>query len=325
MIDPIRAEEDVAVPVSITQRARQIAQQFAQQQPDSAKARQVCLNTLAVCTVNNYFKILGIPSDPSNCDSWNPLMRMTANVADLEAVGRGRIECRPISAFERNATATCYVPTEVQDDRIAYIVVQIEPEQPEALILGFVDRVESETLPLNRLRPLSELPRYLDEYDPHSLTESVTQLTYWLYGQIETGWQTLDEVLGTAWTNYQWQNTRSLEAEAAAPMLSRVVRGKIFEIPMGRGSKPIVLIAELVPKSDGDLGIELKICPPTKQAFLPAGLEMTVLDAVGEAVMHVQARDENRTIELGFHAEPGDRFQLRVQLGETAIVESFVV
>jgi len=65
-------------------------------------------------------------------------MRMTANVADLDVMGKGRIECRPISAFERETTSVCYVPTEVQDERIAYIVVQIEPEQSEALILGFV-------------------------------------------------------------------------------------------------------------------------------------------------------------------------------------------
>ncbi|NES18931.1 MAG: DUF1822 family protein [Symploca sp. SIO3E6] len=325
MIKQIREQEDVAVPILITQKARQIAHQFAQQQPDEAKAQQVYRNTLAVCIINNYFKILGIPSDPSNCDSWNLLMQMTANVADLDVIGRGSIECRPISEWERETKSVCYVPTEVQDERIAYVVVQIEPEQREALILGFVEQVNSEELPLNRLRPMSDLPTYLEEYQPRSPTEQVTQLTNWLHDQIEAGWQKLDEILEISLMNYQWQNTRSLTTESTVPVLSRVVRGKVFEIPIQQGMEPIVLITELVPKSEVDLSVELKICPPTKQAFLPVGLEMSVIDAVGEVVMHVQARDKNRMIELGFHAEVGDRFSLRIELENVIINEEFVV
>lgn len=317
MTNRIQKQEDVAVPVLITQKARQIAYQFAQEQPNKNKAQQVCLNTLAVCTVNNYLKIIGIPSDPSNCDSWNSLMRMTANVADLDLIGQGRIECRPISAWERDTKSACYVPTEVQDERIAYVVVQIEQEQPEALILGFVEQVNGEELPLNSLRPMSDLPKYL--------AGRVTQLSNWLHGQIEAGWQKLDEILGISLKNYQWQNTRSLEAESAAPTLSRVVRGKIIEVPLNQGIEPIVLITELVPKSGIDLGVELKICPPTKETFLPVGLEISVIDAVGIAVMHTQARAENRMIELGFEAEPGDRFSLRIELGDVTIDEEFLV
>ncbi|NER30175.1 MAG: DUF1822 family protein [Symploca sp. SIO1C4] len=322
MINQSRAEEDTAVPVLITQKARQIAHQFAQQQPDGAKAQQIYLNTLAVCTLNNYLKILGIPSDPSNCDSWNPLMRMTTNIADLEVIGRGRIECRPISAWERETNSQCYLPTEVQDERIAYVVMQIEPEQSEALILGFVEQVDSEVLPLNRLRPISDFPMYLDQY---SLSDRVTQLSNWLQGQIETGWQTIEEILGISLLNYQWRNTRSLAAESTTSNLSGVVRGKVLEVPISQGIEPIVLITELIPKSEEELSIELKICPPTKQTFLPVGLEMTVVDAVGEAVMHTQARDENRMIELGFNAESGDCFSLRIKLAEVTIEEEFVV
>ncbi|NEO99800.1 MAG: DUF1822 family protein [Symploca sp. SIO2E9] len=322
MIEPIRAEEDIAVPVLITQKARQIAHQFAQQQPNGAKAKQVFLNTLAVCTFNNYLKILGIPSDPSNCDSWNPVMRMTTNVADLEVIGKGRIECRSISALERENTAECYVPTEVKDERIAYVVTQIESERSDALILGFLERVDSEVLPLNRLRPISDFPMYLDQY---SLSDRVTQLSNWLHGQIETAWQTIEDILGISLTNYQWRNNRSLAAESTTPNLSSVVRGKVLEVPIRQGIEAIVLITELIPKSEQELSIELKICPSTKQTFLPVGLEMTVVDAVGEAVMHTQARDENRMIELGFNAEPGDCFSLRIELAEVTIEEEFVV
>ncbi|MGJ3249106.1 MAG: DUF1822 family protein [Elainellaceae cyanobacterium] len=323
MIDPIRAEE-VAVPVFITQEARQLAQQFAQQQPNENRAQQVCLNTLAVCAVNNYLKILGIPSDPSNCDSWNALMRMTTNVADLEVVGQGRIECRPVSPSEQNASV-CYIPTEAQDDRIAYVVVQVEADQPNALILGFAAQVEGEVLPLNQLRPMEELPLYLGQYKARTVTNRMTQFTQWMHGQVEASWRSLDDLLGTPSLNYQWRSTRSAETDSVVPALSRITRGKFLELPTHQGIETILLIAELMPKSTTEVDIALKIVPPTKQVFLPTGLEMAVLDAVGQPVMHAQARDENRMIELDFHAEPGDRFSLRIKLRDVTLDESFVV
>lgn len=318
MINPIRAE-DVAVPVFITQAARQFAAQFAAQQPNEDKAQQVRLNTLAVCAVNNYLKILGIPSDLSNCDSWNPLMRMTTNVADLEVVGRGKLECRPVSLPEQEESG-CYIPTEVQGDRIAYVIVQIDPKQPEALILGFIDQVDSETLPLTRLRPLSDLPMYLKQYNSQPFLDRLTQLTHWLQGQIGADWRSLDEVLGITSLNYQWRSASTAEAA-----ISCVMRGKVIELPTSRGIERIVLIAELIPKAETDLAIELKVAPTTEQEFLPVGLEMTVLDAAGEPVMYAQARDQNRTIELGFQAELGDRFSLQIVLGKVSLSESFMV
>jgi len=324
MIDPIRAEE-VAVPVFITQEAQQFAQQFARQQPDPTRARQVHLNTLAVCAVKNYLRILDIPADPSNCDSWNPLMRLTTNVADLEIVGKGRIECRPVSPAAPDAELACYVPTEVQGDRLAYIVVQIEANHPRALILGFADQVEGEKLPLDRLRPMSELPTYLDQHAPRPVSERVTQLTRWLQGQVETGWKALDEVLGTTALQYQWASVRSAPGISTTPVPSRIVRGKVLEIETSQGIQTVVLLAELIPKADSDLGVELKILPPDEQMFLPAGLSMTIVDAAGDAVMHAQARDENRMIDLGFHAESCDRFTLRIEIEEVTIDERFVV
>lgn len=319
MIDPIRAEE-VSVPVFITQEARQLAQQFAQQHPDKTKAQQVSLNTLAVCAINNYLKILGIPADPSNSDSWNPMMRMLMNVADLDIVGRGRIECRPVSPAEY-ADSICYVPTDVQGDRIAYVVIEIDPNQPQALILGFVEQVDDELLPLNQLRPIAELPAYLDQYNP----DHVTQFSHWIKGQIEAGWKTLDDLINVPQLSYR--STRSplpFSEEESMPSLSRIVRGKVLDLPTEQGSQSIVLIAELSPKSDADIGVEMKVVPPNGQPFLPIGLTMTILDEVGDSVMHAEARDENRAIELGFRAEPGDRFSLKLELGKTIIHQSFI-
>src|ERR687886_2996272 len=100
MIYTNRSPQDLSILMPITQESLQFAQQFANEQPTPEKALQVYLNTLAVCTMNNYLRIMDIPTDLTASDSWNPVVRLAADVADLWVVGMGRLECRPISATE---------------------------------------------------------------------------------------------------------------------------------------------------------------------------------------------------------------------------------
>ncbi|MEL7316369.1 MAG: DUF1822 family protein, partial [Cyanobacteria bacterium J06559_3] len=59
--------DDASVPVWVTQAAKQMAEQFASQQPTPPKAEQVYQNTLAVCVVNGYLNLLGIKTDLAAC------------------------------------------------------------------------------------------------------------------------------------------------------------------------------------------------------------------------------------------------------------------
>ncbi|NEP47182.1 MAG: DUF1822 family protein, partial [Okeania sp. SIO2H7] len=81
--------DEESIPVFITEEDRKIAQGFANQQSNPIKADQVYRNTLAVSVMRNYLRILGIPTTLNHCDSWNSMMRMVLNTADLEIVGRG--------------------------------------------------------------------------------------------------------------------------------------------------------------------------------------------------------------------------------------------
>lgn len=96
MIHPAQTPEEKLIPMPITQSAQQIALQFASEQPNEPKALQVYLNTLAVCAVNNYLRIMDVPTDLTASDSWNPVLRLAADVADLWVIGLGRLECRPV-------------------------------------------------------------------------------------------------------------------------------------------------------------------------------------------------------------------------------------
>ena len=63
MIYKAQTPQEQSIPMPITQEAQQIAIGFANEQPTQQKALQVYLNTLAVCSVNNYLRIMDIPTD----------------------------------------------------------------------------------------------------------------------------------------------------------------------------------------------------------------------------------------------------------------------
>ena len=182
----IYSTERLTITIPITQTARRTAQAFARDQPTLEKSKRVYLNTLAVLVVQNYMQMLDISTNLESSHSWNSVGRMFADVADLNT-DFGRLECRPITNEQ-----TCFVPPEVWQDRIGYIVVQVDETCREGTLLGFVPTVSQQHLPINQLRSLDELLVHL-----HQPTSKLVRLSQWFDDIIEPGWQTMEELLGT--------------------------------------------------------------------------------------------------------------------------------
>ncbi len=140
-----------------TKSLQQTAQRFSQRQPVCAE--RIYRNTLAVGVVDQYLRLLGFETDITQGDSWNPVLQVVNDVADLYVLDYGRIECRVVEA----EAAKCYVPADVSCDRVAYIVMRLdlEADVPAAALLGFVGEVTDEWILLDELRSLTELPQYL--------------------------------------------------------------------------------------------------------------------------------------------------------------------
>ncbi|MBC1314468.1 DUF1822 family protein, partial [Trichormus variabilis PNB] len=151
--------DDFAITLPITQAARIAAQQFANRQPNSRKAEQVRLNTLAVSVVNDYLQMMEVATNLTASDSWNPLMQLCGDVADLEVPSVGRLECRPVQLHEQ----VCSVPPETWEERIGYVIVQVDETNTEAKLIGFTKKVNQETLPLNQLQPIEALIDRLEQ------------------------------------------------------------------------------------------------------------------------------------------------------------------
>lgn len=151
--------EEQSQRMPVTQAARRTAEQFALQHPSPEKAERVRLNTLAVWVVNDYLQLMDIPTELSAGDSWNPVMRLSDDVADLVVTGLGRLECRFILPGEQS----CTIPPEVWFDRIGYMVVRIEESFREATLLGFMPPSEEplEQVEVAQLRSLDEFLDYI--------------------------------------------------------------------------------------------------------------------------------------------------------------------
>jgi hypothetical protein len=203
--------------VSIAVGDRQTALSFAQQQPTYERATQVYRNTLAVLVVRHCLEQLDIPTDVAASDCWNPFSRLATDVADLCVPGLGRLECCPISQKE----PSCYVSPDSLEDRIGYLVIQLDQPYQEATILGFSPRVNSEPahqatatrfrrllsvspsvsrerLPLQQLQPLEALLIHLEWLQQVPHLQQKTHLSQWLHDLTKTDgskWQTIEALM----------------------------------------------------------------------------------------------------------------------------------
>lgn len=152
---------DGSIEIPLGKTAREIAEQFAQEQSSPEKATQMRQNALAILAVQDYLSRHQIETDLAASDSWNPAVRLIEDVADLVLPGLGRVECRPIRAGQE----TCELPLESWGDRIGYFIVELGAEDDLPRLLGFAPPMLDWDNPKTELHRTELLP--LDEF--HSL------------------------------------------------------------------------------------------------------------------------------------------------------------
>ena len=295
-----------ALPLPITQATRQMAQEFANQHADANKANQVRLNTLAVLVMHDYLQLMDIPTNLTASDSWNPVLRLCADVADLQVAGVGRLECRPVLPNQ----TLCPVPPETWSDRIGYVVVELDEAAESAQLLGFVPRATTEELPLSQLRSPEDLLDHLAELR-HPQPSLVANLSQWIQGAIDEGWQTLEELLNPA---------------QLSPAIS--FRGRLgTQTPSKRidlNGVSAVLAVDARPLADESTDICLQLHPPI-DGFLPIGTRFSVLNEVGEVELETTATGTEDFLEWQVGCTSGDRFSVQVSLNEVHITQDFVI
>ncbi|QZZ19958.1 DUF1822 family protein [Leptothermofonsia sichuanensis E412] len=322
--------DEFSLPLPIAQAAREIAEQFARAQPTPVKAEQVRRNTLAVWVVNDYLQMMGVPTDRDASDSWNPVMRLCADVADLILPGIGQLECRPVDAQAQ----TCPIPPEVWQERVGYVVVEVADNFQEAKLLGFVPTAAVEELPLNQLRSPEDLIDHLFQLRQSTVAQPSPQptpaprinLSQWFEGVVEAGWQTIDSLLNQPEFVPAYA-FRGEDAIAFRDVQTGIRRLKLLHLGGQPGETSVILIVTIqttAETSDSPIDIQLQL-HPISQPQLPAGVQLIVLDETGTTFLEAESRPIDNFIQLQFSGTPGEVFSVQVALGEVRVVEAFVI
>lgn len=314
--------DDSAITLPISQAARTTALQFASQQPTTEKAQQVQMNTLAVSVVNDYLQMMEIPTDLRASDSWNSVMRLTANVADLQIPSIGRLECRPVHLRDQ----VCFVPPETWEERVGYVAVQIDESLQEAKILGFIKSVATEALPLNQLQPLEALIDRLGELR-NSIFDNLINLSQWFSNQCQAGWQTVESLLSSleARPAYAFRSSVTIEETLQNQPQIFTRRAKLIDLGLKIVGQPVMLVVEISPEANQQTSIRLQLHSTGNQIYLPTGVQLTVLDEFGMVFLEAQARSADNYIQLQFKGEIQEQFSVQVSLDGTSITEYFVI
>jgi hypothetical protein len=310
----------------ISRSARQIARQFANLFDYPSAARQVYLDSLAVLVVNDYLQMMGIETDLKRSESWNPVLRLAADVSDLYLVGIGHLECRAIAAQQ----ISCPIPYEVRENRLGYALVEIDETQQQGTILGFSQTVTTTELTIAQLRSLEVLLSYLQNLrQPKSVQtielnerESPIVFKQWLKQIFEDGWQSLENLLASS-PNL----TLNLQGAAFRSSTTAIVKGaKLIDLGIDLGEREIVLLVVLTPEANEQVGILVQVHPAKGQRYLPAQLQLTVLAETGEVLKEVSSRSLDNYMQLPyFQGVAGESFQIQITLDRFYLTEKFLI
>ena len=304
----------------ITQQGKTIAQQFSANHPQPAIAERVRRNTLAVWVIHDFLEALGVSTDLSTSDSWNPALQLVEDVADLVIPGLGKLECRPVCAEE-----TCSLPLEVLSERIGYIAVALDEATSEASLIGFVSEIPSVQQPylrLEQLQPMADFPDHLHHLRQGAVSSQLTRLSRWLEGHFESGWQSAEELLA----QYFWTPAFRQGGQAApqAPPLA-IKRAKQLDLGLNLGTEQIALVLEVTQETDSVVSIGVRLYPLGGAMYLPEGLTISILDETETVCLKAQARSIDNYLQLYFRGQSGEPFTAQVNLGDIQIVEHFMI
>lgn len=318
----IQTKESSTFTVLLVRPAHELAEKFAQNQSNLQKAEQVYLNTLAVYAVNYYLQCWGFETDWETSDSWDAIAQTFLDVADLLVKNYGKLECRPV----KPDTEVVYIPEEVWEERIGYLAVQLDESLQEATLLGFTAIVSTYEVALSELRSLDELPEYLSQFQSVQPTKEPVNLSQWLHNMFEVSWETVEAIFASPQAELAF-NIRSMSlVKASTPEIpiNGIKRGKRFDLKRQGKSQQVAVVVGLTPTSLPVRDITVEVCPIGSQPYLPAQLQVMILDEQGKSVLQAEA-GSSESIEFQFSGEPGEGFSVKLALGDFSITETFFI
>ena len=332
--------------ILLAQKAHSLAQQFAREQATPQQGKRVYLNTLAVYAVHTHLHRLNIATDLSRSDSWTPGPRALFQPADVLLPGMGKLECCPVLPGK-----TQMALPEIADDRLGYIAVQFSDRLDEVQLIGFVaaQNISADVVDwaIANLQPVSQLLDWLPQPEAE-LDQTLVNLGDWFRHHLTAGWQTLEAFLETetAPFAFDFRGSPSVPTDQADSIPETSVSAckvidfaKLLAPPAtmeqtreeltdpdadGEQAQPRLVLLITLRSTGAVVDITVRVCPMDQPIYLPANLQLVVWDQDG-TLIQADTRQVNNWIELEFSGQPGERFNLKVALGEVSITEEFLI
>jgi Protein of unknown function (DUF1822) len=321
-----------SISIAITNAMRDLAWRSARRHPSREKQGEVFRNLLAVQAVETFLSRMGVKTGRESY-SYDLAAQLLLDVADLEILGVGRLECRPVNPI----AVHCDVPMETWSDRLGYVAVAIEAQQ--ATLLGFLPKVQAEQVLLDRFEPLTNLFE--------ALVVRENSLSDWLGGGARDRWMDLNRwkpqgnplaafchtpvvespVEQIVMAINQAKDDEALWSQSdrlwqIAPDHPQAGVRRVLDLGLALGGSAIALVVGVLPKDDGEVAVLLRVAP-LQQVYLPQGLVLAGLYPNRKAFAKVQARASDNLIQLKIQANLGEKFSVQVMLGDCSITEHF--
>jgi Protein of unknown function (DUF1822) len=103
-----------------------------------------------------------------------------------------------------------------------------------------------------------------------------------------------------------------------------VRRVKLVDLGMQVAGAPVALAVAIVPRGES-IAVLLQVYPTGNAAYLPENLQLILLDQRGEVLRQIEARPADIYIQLKLSGVIGERFSVRVALGESGLTEHFTM
>jgi hypothetical protein len=315
-IKPMKTKLIFTVP--LTQKQRQVATSCSQRYSDSAKAKRIYRQVLALYALRFYTDCMGITTDVTASGLCNPIEQLLSDVAELPVPGLAGLECvlvEPAIAnldlvYNHPKTLTVKTAPEAFENRLGYVAVGFSPNEENAYLLGFRKKISLELTTLDDWEGLDHLFITLkDALTPTSLI----CLRDWFEEQFTPGWEPLAE-------DFMTQDISPVTAIAFRTPSTQptIQRAKRLQFSDGH---TIALEVGVYPLSDEEIDVRVRLIPPLG-ATLPSDLSLMILDEMDTIIMQTQARGSS-VLRLEFSVEPEEVFKLKLQRNTVSLVETF--
>jgi Protein of unknown function (DUF1822) len=319
--------EKVTFKVPLTSTFHQIAEELRKQQRFPERAKQVYLNTLSVLAVDSYLQCMGIETDLAASNSQNPIMIILSDTADLIIKNIGKLECRTLLPNQEFV----HIPLEAQEDRIGYIVVQMNESLREATLLGFVKELETEDLPINQLQSLEDFLEHIETLSQVTVTQSVGLLEtvadtlQQIFNTLDSSWQTMESLLGIE-PPKMVEGYRQLQGSTIERPDKGFMRAKQIDLDSQLPSQQIALVVALMPADDPEeIDVLVEVRPTSLSNELPRDLQLMLLDQIGAIILYAQRKEHDHKIEFEFSVKPRENFSIKLVLGDLSYVQEFLI